>query len=47
MGLGANVLERLIIGDGAFVGGGAVVIEDVPARVLVVGVPARIKKSLE
>jgi sugar O-acyltransferase (sialic acid O-acetyltransferase NeuD family) len=47
VGLGANVLERLIIGDGAFVGGGAVVIEDVPARVLVVGVPARIKKSLE
>ena len=46
VGLGATVLERLRIGDGAFVGAGAVVLEDVPERVLVAGVPARIKKHL-
>ncbi len=46
IGLGATVLERLAIGDGAFVGAGAVVLADVPADVLVVGVPAQIKKRL-
>lgn len=46
VGLGATVLERLVIGDGAFIGAGAVVIADVPATMLVVGIPARIKKAL-
>ena len=46
VGLGATVLERLVIGDNAFVGAGAVVIDDVPPDVLVVGTPARVKKSL-
>jgi sugar O-acyltransferase (sialic acid O-acetyltransferase NeuD family) len=44
--IGATLLERLIIGDHAFIGAGAVVISDVPANVLMVGVPAKIKKSL-
>ena len=46
VGLGATVLERLRLGDGAFVGAGAVVLEDVPSRVLVVGIPAKFKKQL-
>ncbi|WP_374347321.1 hypothetical protein [Chitinimonas sp.] len=46
IGLGANVLERLVIESGSFVGAGAVVTADVPANVLVVGIPAKIKKSL-
>ena len=47
VGIGATVLERLIIGDDAFIGAGAVVIADVPGSVLVVGIPARIKKQLD
>lgn len=44
--IGATVLERLMIGDGAFVGAGAVATEDVPEDVLVVGIPARFRKTL-
>jgi acetyltransferase EpsM len=36
----------LVIGDGAFVAGGAVVLDDVAPHVLVAGVPAKVKKSL-
>jgi len=42
IGIGATILPRIRIGEGAIVGGGAVVIEDVPAGVTVVGNPARI-----
>ncbi len=44
--ISATLLERLVIGDGAFVGAGAVVTEDVPEGVLVLGIPAKIKKAL-
>jgi len=40
IGMGAIVIERLGIGDGAVVAAGAVVHRDVPAHVLVAGVPA-------
>lgn len=46
VGIGATVIERLRIGDNAFIGAGAVVLEDVPANVLVTGTPAKFKKSL-
>lgn len=46
VGIGARMLERLRIGEGAVIAGGAVVLEDVPAYVMVAGVPARIKKQL-
>ncbi|MGZ8917578.1 MAG: acetyltransferase [Methylobacter sp.] len=44
--IGATLIERLIIGDQAFIGAGAVVIADVPANVLMVGIPAKLKKTL-
>jgi serine O-acetyltransferase len=42
IGAGAILLGPVIIGDGAKVGAGSVVIKDVPAEKTVVGVPARI-----
>jgi sugar O-acyltransferase (sialic acid O-acetyltransferase NeuD family) len=45
VGMGAVVVERLAVGSGAIVGAGAVVTKDVPERVQVVGIPARIVKE--
>jgi serine O-acetyltransferase len=42
VGVGASVLGAITIGDQARVGGGAVVVKDVPAYATAVGVPARI-----
>lgn len=47
VGIGATLIERLTVGDNAFIGAGAVVTADVEAEVLVVGIPAKIKKSLK
>lgn len=44
IGAGATVKERISIGAGSVIGAGAVVVRDVPPRVTVVGVPARIIK---
>jgi acetyltransferase EpsM len=44
LGIGSTVIEHLEIGEGAQVAAGAVVIRDVPARSLVAGVPATVKK---
>jgi sugar O-acyltransferase (sialic acid O-acetyltransferase NeuD family) len=41
VGAGALVLPGLTVGDGAFVGAAACVVRDVPAGVVVKGVPAR------
>lgn len=41
---GAQVLHKVRIGDGAVVGGGAVVTKDVPPYAIVAGVPARVIK---
>ncbi len=41
IGVGATIRQCLTIGDAAVVGAGAVVVDDVPAGVVVVGVPAR------
>lgn len=46
VGIGANVIEELEIGPGAFIAAGAAVIEDVPARALVAGVPGVFQKTL-
>jgi len=42
IGVGASVLGAITIGQGARVGGGAVVVKDVPPHSTAVGVPARI-----
>jgi len=42
VGIGAAITAGVTIGDGAVVGAGAAVVEDVPAGVVVVGVPARV-----
>ena len=41
IGANASVLGNIRIGDGAKIGAGSVVVEDVPAHTTVVGVPAR------
>ena len=45
IGMGANVIDKRKIGAGCVIGTGAVVIEDLPARVLAVGVPAKIVRT--
>jgi serine O-acetyltransferase len=42
VGVGAAVLGNITIGRGSKVGGGAVVIDDVPPNCTVVGVPGRV-----
>jgi serine O-acetyltransferase len=42
VGVGASVLGAIAIGDNAKIGGGSVVVRDVPANATAVGVPARI-----
>ena len=44
IGANATILPGLTIGEDALVGAGAVVVDDVPARAVVVGNPARILK---
>ncbi|HEY8427027.1 MAG TPA: serine acetyltransferase [Sandaracinaceae bacterium] len=43
VGAGAKILGRVVIGDGAAIGANAVVLEDVPAGALAVGVPAVVR----
>ena len=42
VGVNSSVLGAIVIGDNAKIGGGSVVVKDVPANATVVGVPARI-----
>jgi len=44
IGIGATIIDHVTIGPHSVVGAGAVVTEDVPERVLVVGVPAKVAK---
>jgi acetyltransferase-like isoleucine patch superfamily enzyme len=46
IGGGAVLLPGIEIGEEAFVGAGAVVIRDVPARAVVVGNPARVLRDV-
>lgn len=47
IGAGAKVLGRITVGDNVLIGANAVVVCDVPANSLAVGVPAVIKPRLE
>lgn len=42
VGVGAALLGPIVIGDNAKIGGGSVVVKDVPANATAVGVPARV-----
>jgi acetyltransferase-like isoleucine patch superfamily enzyme len=46
IGAGAIILPNVRIGEGAIVGAGAVVTEDVPPRAVVAGIPAKILRNL-
>jgi carbonic anhydrase/acetyltransferase-like protein (isoleucine patch superfamily) len=47
VGIGANVLHKSKMGEGAILGSGAVLLgKEIPSRTLAVGVPASIKKVL-
>jgi acetyltransferase-like isoleucine patch superfamily enzyme len=46
IGASVTVLAGVTIGQGSFVAAGSVVTQDVPARTLVAGVPARVVRSL-
>jgi serine O-acetyltransferase len=46
IGAGAKILGKVVIGDGASIGANAVVIKDVPANAIAVGVPAVIKTRM-
>ncbi|MFZ1575530.1 MAG: acetyltransferase [Chromatiaceae bacterium] len=45
IGLGANLIEGIRIGDDTLVGAGALVLHDLPDRVVAFGVPARIIRT--
>ena len=47
IGIGANIIEELVIGTGAVVAAGATVITDVAPLTMVAGVPARWKKQVD
>jgi serine O-acetyltransferase len=42
VGVNSSVLGAIVLGDNAKVGGGSVVVKDVPANATVIGVPARV-----
>ncbi len=42
IGVGASVLGAITVGEGARIGGGAVVVKDVPPHATAIGIPARI-----
>ena len=46
IGIGAIVLNGVTVGAGALVAAGSVVTRDVPARALVMGAPAQVKREL-
>jgi acetyltransferase EpsM len=46
IGIGATVLHQVTIGEGSIVGGGAVVVRDIPAGIVAYGVPATVVRSV-
>jgi sugar O-acyltransferase (sialic acid O-acetyltransferase NeuD family) len=47
VGIGATIVPNRRVGPWSTVGAGAVVVDDIPASVVVVGVPARVVRCLE
>jgi acetyltransferase-like isoleucine patch superfamily enzyme len=47
LGAGVTVLDNVHIGQGAVIGAGSVVTQNIPANTIAVGVPARVVRSRE
>ena len=47
LGTGATLVQQVSVGGWSTVGAGAVVIEDIPDKVVAVGVPAKVVRSKE
>ena len=47
IGSGVTILANVTIGENAIVGAGSVVTKDVPANTIVVGNPAKVKRSID
>lgn len=47
IGIGATIIHRVSIGRGSYIGAGAVVVDDIPANVLAVGIPAKPIRKLK
>ena len=47
IGAGAIIMPGVTIGEGAMVAAGSVVTRDVPPRMVVAGIPARILRSVD
>ena len=47
IGSGANILPGVCIGDNSIIGAGSVVVKDIAANSVAVGVPAKVVKNLE
>lgn len=46
IGIGANIIDGITIGNNSIIGAGALVTQDVPANVVVYGVPAKIIREI-
>lgn len=46
LGIGCKIIPGIKIGEGATIGAGGVVVSDIPARTLAVGIPARVIKNM-
>jgi len=48
IGMGANIIENVQIGANSIIGAGSLITQDVPDRVKIIGMPARIiERDLE
>jgi sugar O-acyltransferase (sialic acid O-acetyltransferase NeuD family) len=45
VGTGANVLEKLVLGEWSIIGAGSTIVKDVPPNTTVVGVPGKVIKT--
>ena len=46
-GTGAAIIQGITIGEWTIIGAGAVVVDDIPANVTAVGIPAKVIKTRE